>query len=213
MNLNNKYFFKGLLFSIIGIILLLGGLRIFSFFIMFVYILAVILIYNGYRLFKYNRDDFTGKLLMMAGIFLILIYSKLSIELVLSIVCLCVGFYFIFIKSRMFIKEKGVFKDSRSVVVIREMFSSISINLSSQNLDSIKLTSVVSHVNLDLSYAYIRSNDLINFSINAYLSDVKINTSSYCNVLLNGRYVRKIEGIETTININCKNFLSVIDII
>lgn len=213
MNMNNQYFLKGLLFAIIGIILLLGGIRIFSFFIMFMYILAAILIYNGYRLVRYGSDAFTGKLLMIAGGILILVYSRLSIEIILSVICLGVGFYFIFIKSKMFTKDKGVFKDSRSSVIIKEIFSNIGINLVSQSLKSIRVTSIVSQINLDLSYAYIQGDDLVNFNIDAYLSDIKINTSSYCNVLLNGKYVRKIEGVGKTININCKNFLSVIDII
>ncbi len=212
MNTENQYFFKGILFTIIGIIFLLGGVRIFTPFVMLMYILSAVLIYKGYRMIKYKTDPFTGKVLIGLGAFIILIYSKLPLALILSLICLCVGFYFIFIKSRVFIRDRGIFKDSRDSVFIRENLSNVKVNVISQNLKSLDTKMTLSKVDLDLSYAYIQGNTTVNFHVNAYLSEVKIITGSYCNVLLNGKYIRKIDGSEKTINITCKNFLSIIDI-
>lgn len=209
----NNDFWKGLLFLIIGVILLIGGIRVFSSFRMIIYIISVIMIYKGIQLLKNEMTKILGQILIIGGTVLIVIYSDISLELVLSLGFLVYGFYLLVIKSKTFVKNKGVFKDSRENVYIKESFSQVSINNVSYNLLGVKLRAIVSEVDLDFSNCYIQTNELVDFEITAYVSNVRINTNPSWNVILNGQYIRNIDGVNRTVNITCKNVLSIIDII
>ena len=56
-------------------------------------------------------------------------------------------------------------------------------------------------------------NQIVDCNISSYMSEIVLNTDLSWNVILNGRYIRRVDGVYKTINITCKNILSVIDII
>ena len=108
--------------------------------------------------------------------------------------------------------KKGVFKDSRSDVYVKEMFSVICINNVSTNLSSVKVRSYFSDITLNFLNSRLESVNSVDFELTAFLSNVKININSSWNVVLNGEYIRRIEGSYKVVNIRCSNLFSLVDI-
>lgn len=206
-------FLKGVLFLVIGAILLIGGVRVLSGFRVLIYIASILLIYNGITLLKDRYTNSLGKVFIIFGIGMIALFSGISLYFILALAFLGYGIYLLCVKSKVFTNKKGVFKDSRDKIYIKEVFSTLHINGISQNLSNINVVSVVSNISLDFSNADIMYNQIVDCNIKSYMSEIVLNTDLSWNVLLNGRYIRKIEGVDKTINITCKNILSVIDII
>ncbi|BAK81490.1 hypothetical protein [Candidatus Arthromitus sp. SFB-rat-Yit] len=206
-------FLKGILFLVIGAILLIGGVRMLSSFRVLIYIASILLVYNGITLLKDRYTNSVGKVFIIFGIGMIALFSGISLYFILALAFLGYGIYLLCVKSKVFTNKKGVFKDSRDKVYIKEVFSTLHINGVSRNLSNINVVSFVSNISLDFSNADIMYNQIVDCNIKSYMSEIVLNTDLSWNVLLNGRYIRKIEGVDKTININCKNVLSVIDII
>lgn len=209
----NHNFLKGLLFLVLGLIFLIGGVNIFNSFKVLIYIISVLLIYNGITLLRDKYTKTAGKIFIIIGVALIIIFSGISLEFTLALVFLVYGVYLLCVKSRIFTNKKGVFKDSRDQVYVKEIFSTVHINGVSQNLLNINVVAVVSNLNLDFSNVDTMNSQIVECNISAFMSEIVLTTDLSWNVLLNGRYVRRIDGADKTINITCKNILSVIDII
>lgn len=209
----NHNFLKGLLFLVLGLIFLIGGVNIFNSFRVLIYIISVLLIYNGITLLKDRYTKTAGKIFIIVGVALIIIFSGISLEFTLALVFLIYGAYLFCVKSQIFTNKKGIFKDSRDQVYVKEVFSTLHINGVSQNLLNVNVVAVVSNLNLDFSNADTMHNQIVDCNISSYMSEIVLNTDLSWNVILNGRYIRRVDGVYKTINITCKNILSVIDII
>lgn len=214
LNLNNKYFIRGLLFILIGILFVFWSFNVIriNVFGILNFIFAIFLIFYGEKYTKFQETRSIGFLMMAVGVIIMINNFGLPIKFILAIVFFIAGIYFAFVKSKIFIVKKGVFKDSRDDVFIKEICSNIHINNISINLSSVKVKSYFSEINLDFSNSKMFSKNSVDFEINAFLSNVKINVSSNWNVMVNGEYIRKVEGSYKIANIKCSNFLSIIDI-
>lgn len=214
MNLNNKYFVRGLLFILIGFIFILWSFDIIriNIFGIFNFALAVVLIFYGEKYIRFIDTRPIGRPMILLGIVLMIYNFGVSIKFILAIVFLGLGIYFIFVKSKTFMIKKGVFKDSRSDVYVKEMFSVICINNVSTNLSSVKVRSYFSDITLDFLNSRLESVNSVDFELTAFLSNVKININSSWNVVLNGEYIRRIEGSYKVVNIRCSNLFSLVDI-
>lgn len=214
MNLNNKYFIRGLLFILIGILFVFWSFDIIriNIFGIFNFIFAIALIFYGERYTRFPDTKSMGRLMIAIGAIIMIHNFGLPIKFILAIIFFIIGIYFAFVKSKIFIFKKGVFKDSRDDVFIREICSNVFINNISINLSSVKVKSYFSEINLDFSNSKMFSKNSVNFEVNAFLSNVKINVSSNWNVIVNGEYIRKVEGSYKIANIKCSNFFSIIDV-
>ena len=193
LNLNNKYFFSGLLFILVGYILWNYNIISIDLFFIFRLFVSIGLIFYGIKTYKYYSDTLFGKIIIAIGIVLFLSTIGVKLKVILSVCFTVFGIYFLFIKSKLFkvfIVEKGIFKDSRNQVYIKEGFSSIRINNTSNNLSSVKVKAYFSNINLDFSNSNLGDNKYVDFEVLSLFSKVSININYDYNVKVNGEYVR-----------------------
>lgn len=219
MNLKNKYFLRGMLFILIGIILLLWSFDLIkiNLFVLFNLFIGSMLIFYGEKYSKFSETKSIGKVMIFSGIFLvghsILVHVfGVPVKFIIAIIFIIAGFYFIFIRSRVFLSEKGVFKDSRDDIYIRENFSSIHINNFSNDISGVKVRAFFSDVALSFIGTRMVTKDTVNFEILSAFSNVRITINSSWNVMLNGRYIRRISTAYKTVNINSRSLFCNIEI-
>lgn len=202
------------MFILIGILFVFWSFDIIriNIFGIFNFIIAISLIFYGEKYTKFHDTRSMGRLMMGLGVILMIYNFGLPIKFILAIVFFIIGIYFALVKSKIFIFKKGVFKDSRDDVFIREICSNIFINNISLNISSVKVKSYFSEISLDFSNSKMFNKNSVNFEVSAFLSNVKINVNSNWNVIVNGEYVRKVEGSYKVANIKCSNFFSIIDV-
>ena len=194
MDLNNKYFFRGLLFILVGYILWNYNIISIDLFFIFKLVISLGLIFYGIKNYKYYSDTLLGKIMISVGVLLFLSTIGVKLKVILSVCFIIFGIYFLFIKSKLFkvfIVEKGIFKDSRNQVYIKEGFSSIKINNTSNTLSSVKVKAYFSNVDLDFSNSNLGDNKSVDFEVLSLFSKVTINVNYDYNVRINGEYIRK----------------------
>lgn len=210
MKLNNKYFLEGLLFIFIGVIFILWNFDIINIdlFLIFRLVISVGVIIYGIRLYKYYSNNKTlGKSVIAFGVLLLLLAMGVDMKFIFAVVFLGIGIYLLFYKSKVFkflMKEKGVFKDSRDEVYIREKFATIKINNTSNNLSKVRVIAYFSNVNLDFSNTTLGNNQFVDFEVVSVFSNVNININYIYNVKVNGEYTRsnRVSGKDFNIKID-----------
>lgn len=212
MNLNDKYFSRGLLFILLGIIFILWSMDIIyiGFFGIINITIAILLIYIGNTFQEISKIKWLGYLLILL---MLPYYLGISIKVILSIAFILVGLYMMFVKSNVLVNKKGVFKDSRDSVFVKERFSQVVIDNVSTDLLYVKANGLFSDITLNFDNSQIVSNNSVDFYISSFMSNIKINLNPSWSIVVNGQYLRKIDMPNNkVVNIKLKNILSTIDI-
>lgn len=212
MNLNDKYFSRGLLFILLGIIFILWSMDIIyiGFFGIINITIAILLIYIGNTFQEISKIKWLGYLLILL---MLPYYLGISIKVILSIAFILVGLYMMFVKSNVLVNKKGVFKDSRDSVFVKERFSQVVIDNVSTDLLCVKANGLFSDITLNFDNSQIVSNNSVDFYISSFMSNIKINLNPSWSIVVNGQYLRKIDMPNNkVVNIKLKNILSTIDI-
>lgn len=212
MNLNDKYFSRGLLFILLGIIFILWSMDIIyiGFFGIINITIAILLIYIGNTFQEISKIKWLGYLLILL---MLPYYLGISIKVILSIAFILVGLYMMFVKSNVLVNKKGVFKDSRDSVFVKERFSQVVIDNVSTDLLCVKANGLFSDITLNFDNSQIVSNNSVDFYISSFMSNIKINLNPSWSIVVNGQYLRKIDmSNNKVVNIKLKNILSTIDI-
>lgn len=212
MNLNDKYFSRGLLFILLGIIFILWSMDIIyiGFFGIINITIAILLVYIGNTFSEISKIKWFGYLLILL---MLPYYLGISIKVILSIAFILVGLYMMFVKSNVLVNKKGVFKDSRDSVFVKERFSQVVIDNVSTDLLCVKANGLFSDITLNFDNSQIVSNNSVDFYISSFMSNIKINLNPSWSIVVNGQYLRKIDMPNNkVVNIKLKNILSTIDI-
>lgn len=212
MNLNDKYFSRGLLFILLGIIFILWSMDIIyiGFFGIINITIAILLVYIGNTFPEISKIKWLGYLLILL---MLPYYLGISIKVILSIAFILVGLYMMFVKSNVLVNKKGVFKDSRDNVFVKERFSQVVIDNVSTDLLYVKANGLFSDITLNFDNSQIVNNNSVDFYISSFMSNIKINLNPSWSIVVNGQYLRKIDMPNNkVVNIKLKNILSTIDI-
>ncbi len=212
MNLNDKYFSRGLLFILLGIIFILWSMDIIyiGFFGIINITIAILLVYIGNTFPEISKIKWLGYLLILL---MLPYYLGISIKVILSIAFILVGLYMMFVKSNVLVNKKGVFKDSRGSVFVKERFSQVVIDNVSTDLLCVKANGLFSDITLNFDNSQIVNNNSVDFYISSFMSNIKINLNPGWSIVVNGQYLRKIDMPNNkVVNIKLKNILSTIDI-
>lgn len=212
MNLNDKYFSRGLLFILLGIIFILWSMDIIyiGFFGIINITIAILLVYIGNTFPEISKIKWLGYLLILL---MLPYYLGISIKVILSIAFILVGLYMMFVKSNVLVNKKGVFKDSRDSVFVKERFSQVVIDNVSTDLLCVKANGLFSDITLNFDNSQIVNNNSVDFYISSFMSNIKINLNPSWSIVVNGQYLRKIDMPNNkVVNIKLKNILSTIDI-
>lgn len=216
MGLNNKYFSRGLLFILLGIMLVLWGIDIIhiGFLGIVNMIAAIFLIHIGDKHQEISKIKWIGYLMILLMFpYYLGISLKFVLKILLAVIFICMGLYMMFVKSNILVNKKGEFKDSRENVFIKERFSHVVINNSSKDLSHVKLIGLFSDITVNFDNSQIVSNNSVDFEVSSFLSSIKINVNPNWSIIVNGQYLRKVEMLNSKIvNIRLKNILSTIDI-
>lgn len=219
MNLNNKYFFRGILCILAGIIFMLWSFDIIKMnvFVLFNILIGGALIFYGEKYSKFSETKSFGNIMLISGVvliahsFLVHVFG-IPVKFIIAVAFLILGFYFVFVRSKFFMSQKGVFKDSRDDIYIKESFSSVHINNFSNDISGVKVKAFFSDLALSFIGTRMVSRDTIDFEVSAAFSNVRISINSSWNVILNGRYVRKISTSSKTINIKNQSLFCNIEV-
>lgn len=212
MNLNDKYFSKGLLFILLGVVFILWSMNIIyiGFFGIISVVASASLIYIGNKYPEFEKFKIIGYLII---VLMIPYYFRVQLKNVLAITFILIGLYMIFIRSNTFTKKKGVFKDSRDCVYINEKFSQLIVDNVAKDLLNVKVVGIASDMILNFDNCQITNSDSVDFDIIAFMSNIKININPSWSIVVNGKYLRKMDmPNDKVVNIKIKNILSTIDI-
>lgn len=219
MNLNNKHFLRGILFILAGILFMMWSFDIIkiNIFVLFNVLIGGALIFYGESYSKFSETKSFGRVMTISGIVLVahslLVHIfGIPVKLIIAAALLVLGFYFVFVKSKVFLSEKGIFKDSRDDVYIKESFSSIHINNFSNDISGVKVRAFFSDLALNFIGTRMVSKDSIDFKVSAIFSNVRISINSNWNVTLNGRYIRNISTAYKTVNIKSQSLFCNIEV-
>ncbi len=220
LNLNNKYFIRGLLLILSGIVFMLWSFDVINinFSVVFNTLIAIILIFYGERYSRFSETRSFGNGMIIFGIFFVA-YTFLvhvigiSLKFIIAVALLVYGFYFVFIRSKVFMFNKGVFKDSRNDIDISERFSAIHINNFSDDISSVKIKTFFSDIAVNFLSTRMITKDTIDFEILGIFGDIRISINPSWNVILNGNYIRRNGTASKTVSIRSKSLFCNINVV
>ncbi len=189
-----------------------------NFSVVFNTLIAIILIFYGERYSRFSETRSFGNGMIIFGIFFVA-YTFLvhvigiSLKFIIAVALLVYGFYFVFIRSKVFMFNKGVFKDSRNDIDISERFSAIHINNFSDDISSVKIKTFFSDIAVNFLSTRMITKDTIDFEILGIFGDIRISINPSWNVILNGNYIRRNGTAIKTVSIRSKSLFCNINVV